>query len=896
VLTVDISPQVLDYVRPASQDGVVHDNLPIGTVTFLFTDIDGSTRLLQTLGRQYREVLERHAAILRGVLVAHEGVEISTEGDAFFAVFRSASQAVAATVAAQRGLAGEPWPDGQRVRVRMGMHTGEGQLGGDSYVGLDVHRAARIAASGHGGQVLLSAATRSLVERALPEGVSVRDLGVHRLKDLEQPENLAQLIIAGLQQDFPPLRTLETPSSLPTEQSSFIGRQRELDEISALLATTRLLTLTGPGGTGKTRLAIRIGARVGSRLRDGVFFVDLSPLNDPALVGPTIARSLGLSDQAERPIVDLLKTYLEPRELLLVLDNFEHLLPAAEFIDGLLAAAPRVKALVTSRSILNLYGEQTFEVPPLALPDPADLPDLAELTGNEAVALFLERARAASPEFVLTKESARAIVEICVRLDGLPLAIELAASRIRVLQPEEILSLLQQHLPVLTGGPTNVPARQRTLRATIEWSYELLHPPEQRLFVRLAVFAGDCTLEAAEAVCNPKSELGLNTLDGLASLVDHSLVRRYGGPGESRFRMLETIREYGHDRLEADDTLDVIAARHSGYYRDLAEVAEAHFTGPEQVAWLDRFEREHDNVRAALSRALETRDAETGLRLAAAMWRFWLQRGYLREGRAWLEAMLALEPDVVSPIRARGFTAVGGLAYWLSDADATEGAYEASVRISRQLGDRDAEAEALYNLAFVPVMRGDYPESRRRFEASLALATEIGRPDLVAQNQGRLGFVEAIGGDPHGGLRLLEEALSFSRSADDRFQIAWTVGATGRVHRLLGQHREARARYLEGLRMHAEARNLPGIGATLDSIAGLESENGRHTEAMRLMGASATLTSTTGASAPLMFSRVEDVEENARQALGDEAVEKALAEGRSMTLDEAVAYAASLAD
>ena len=870
----------------------------MGTVTFLFTDIEGSTRLLQALGPDYRDVLERHAAILRDALVTHEGVEVSTEGDSFFAVFHSASQAVAATVAVQSALAEERWPEGQRVRVRMGLHTGEGQPGGGSYVGLDVHRAARIAAVGHGGQVLLSAATRPLVEGTLPEGVSLRDLGVHRLKDLEQPEHLAELTIAGLVQHFPPLRTLETPSNLPTELSSFIGRQRELDEIGGLLATTRLLTLTGPGGTGKTRLAIRTGARVGHRLRDGVFFVDLAPLNDSALVGPTIARSLGLSDQAERPIVDLLKTHLEPRELLLVLDNFEHLLPAAEFVDGLLAAAPKLRVLVTSRILLNLYGEQTYEVPPLALPNPADPPDLAELSGNEAVALFLERARAATPDFAVTKESARAIAEICVRLDGLPLAIELAASRIRVLQPQEILARLQQHLPVLAGGPSNLPARQRTLRATIEWSYELLHPPEQRLFVRLAVFAGDCTLEAADAVCNPKGELGLNTLDGLASLVDHSLVRRYGGPDESRFRMLETIREYGQDRLEADDTVDGIGARHIDYYRDLAEVAEAHFMVPEQVAWLDRFEREHDNVRAALSRVLEVADAgtETGLRLAAALWHFWLQRGYLREGRAWLEALLSLQFEFPSPIRAKAYTALGGLAYWLSDAEATENAYESAVRISSQTGDRDAEAEALYNLAFVPVMRGDYPESRRRFEASLGLATELRRPDLVAQSKARLGVVEAIGGDPQSGLRLLEEALRFFRIAGDRFQIAWTLGETGRARRLVGQLREGRASYVEALQMHRETRNLPGIGASLDSIAALESENGRHTEAMRLMGASATLTSTTGASAPLMFTRVEDVEESARQAIGSEAVERELARGRSMTLDEAVAYAASLAD
>ncbi len=342
--------------------------------------------------------------------------------------------------------------------------------------------------------------------------------------------------------------------------------------------------------------------------------------------------------------------------------------------------------------------------------------------------------------------------------------------------------------------------------------------------------------------------------------------------------------------------MDAVGARHIGYYRDLAEVAEAHFMGPEQVAWLDRFEREHDNVRTALSRVLKVADAETGLRLAAALWRFWLQRGYLREGRAWLEALLSLQPEFLSPIRAKAYTALGGLAYWLSDAEATENAYESSVRISSQTGDRDAEVEALYNLAFVPVMRGDYPESRRRFEASLALATEIRRPDLVAQNQARLGLVEAIGGDPQSGLRLLEEALRFFRIAGDRFQIAWTLGETGRVHRLLGQQREGRARYVEALQMHSEARNLPGIGASLDSIAALESENGRHTEAMRLMGASAALISTTGASAPLMFTRVEDVEENARQAIGSEAVEKELARGRSMTLDEAVAYAASLAD
>jgi predicted ATPase/class 3 adenylate cyclase len=504
----------------------VAESLPIGTVTFLFTDIEGSTRLLKALGSGYRDVLERHAAIMREALAEYEGVEVSTEGDAFFAAFRSAPMAVAAAVAAQQRLANEPWPVGHPVRVRMGLHTGEGRRGGDSYVGLDVHRAARIAAAGHGGQVLLSAASRSLVEAALPEGVTLRDLGMHRLKDLDQPEHLGQLVINGLEQEFPAIRTLETPTNLPAELTSFVGREREVDEALELLSTTRLLTLTGPGGAGKTRLAIRIAARLQSAYADGVFFVDLAPLTDPGLVLPTVARTLGLSDQAQRSIVDLLKDHLELQNVLLVLDNFEHVLAAREGIQDLLAAAPRVKVLVTSRSRLSLYGEQEFPVPSLALPDRGAIGDLDRLSQYEAVALFVERARAAEPAFGITNENAPAVAEICVRLDGLPLAIELAASRVRLLEPGEILARLEQRLPLLTAGGANLPERQRTLRGAIDWSYELLEAPHRSLFRRLSIFAGGCTLMAVEAVCNPGGELGLDTLEGMASLVDQSLLRR----------------------------------------------------------------------------------------------------------------------------------------------------------------------------------------------------------------------------------------------------------------------------------------------------------------------------------------------------------------------------------
>jgi predicted ATPase/class 3 adenylate cyclase len=876
---------------------MVRDDLPTGTITFLFTDIEGSTRLLQALGAEYRDALERHAAIVRAALSAHDGVEVGTEGDSFFAVFRSAADAVAAAVEAQRALAAEPWPREQDVRVRMGLHTGEGRLGGDSYVGLDVHRAARVGAAGHGGQVLLSSTTRALIEGAVPADLSVLDLGMHRLKDLEQPERVSQLVISGLEQQFPPLRSLETLSNLPTELSSFVGRERELDEIIALVTRTRLVTLTGPGGTGKTRLALRVGARIGSTFQDGVTFVDLAPVADPALVGPTIARTVGLIDQAERTIVDLLEAHLASRSLLLILDNFEQVLAAAESIASLLAVAPRIKVLVTSRAVLNVYGEQAFDVQPLALPDSPDVTDPAALSTYEAVALFVDRACAADSRFTLTAESAPAVAEICMRLDGLPLAIELAASRVRVLEPSQILDRLKQHLPLVTEGPRNVPSRQRTLRGTIDWSYRLLDQADQTFVARLAIFEGGCTLEAAEAVCNPGAELGLDTVDGLASMVDHSLLSRFEAPGAFRFRMLETIREYGHDALTASGELEAIATRHLSYYRDLAETAAAgrYFLGSDQLFWLNRFELEHDNIRAAVRRAVETRDGEEGLRLAAPIWRFWLQRGYLREGRQWLERLLALEPDRVSQARVRGYSALGGLAYWLSDIDATERAYELSLHLSQRLGDRDSEAEALYDLAYVPVLRGDADEARRRFEVSLEMATQVDRADLVTQSQSSLGILLAREGKPHAARPILERSLASSRAAGDRFQITWTLAQLAQVEWLLGRYRESRERSMESLRGNVEARNLPGIQANLATVAALESQRGHHAVAMRLLGASGSVTQKTGALAPALFTQADEIDGRAREAIGDQAADQELAEGAAMTLDDAVAYVEDLA-
>ncbi len=846
--------------------------LPEGTVTFLFTDIEGSTRLLQGLGDAYGSVLERHAELVRAALADHAGVEVDTEGDSFFAVFRTASDAVRAAVSIQRSLAAEPWPDERAVAVRMGVHTGQARRGGDSYIGLDVHLAARIAAAAHGGELLLSAATESLVEPGSIDGIALRDLGSHRLKDFDTPIRLWQVLIDGLRQEFPALRSLEAPVDLPAELTTFVGRAEEVRAIGDLLVQARLLTLTGAGGTGKTRLAVRVASDARSAFPDGVFFVDLGAVSDVTLVAPTIARTLGLQERPDRETLDLIARHLESRVVLLVLDNFEQLLGAVDVVDTLLRASSRLKVLVTSRSRLGLAGEREYPVPPLAMPDPGAT-DPTALAANEAVALFVDRARTIDPGFVVGPEVLRVIAEICARLDGLPLAIELAASRTRVLEPAALLARLDDRLALLTGGGTNRPARQRTLRGAIEWSYELLPEAERALFGRLAIFAGGWTLEAAEAIGGPADTLAIDTLDGLAVLLDQSLIRRIREAAGARFTMLETIREYGIERLTADASLATMAGRHLDYFRDLAEAAEPHLLGEGQAQRLDRLEAERDNLRAALAWARDGDRPADGLRLASAAWRFWQQRGYLREGRAWLEGLLERSGDVDPAIRARAYTALGGLTYWLADAPATEDAYGAALAIWRQAGDPAAEAEALYNLSYVQVMRGDAVGARRYLEESLERATASGREDVQAMARHSLGMALAMSGDPEAGLPLLESALGYFRAIGDQYQVAWTLGELGQTYRLFGQPERARAAFVEALGMHERAGNLPGIGATLETMAALESGRGRHADAIRLLSAAAAIRATTGATAPVLYTQLGDIESAARRAIGDEAVD-----------------------
>jgi predicted ATPase/class 3 adenylate cyclase len=868
-------------------------DLPTGTVTFLFTDIEGSTRLLQRVGDAYRGLLATHDRMLRDAITTGGGVEVQTEGDAFFAAFPTAPGALKAAIHAQRAMARHRWPEGDVVRVRMGVHTGEGVLSGGHYVGLDVHRAARIAAAGHGGQVLVSDATRALVRHDLPTDVDLRDMGRHRLKDIEGPEHLHQLVIEGLPDAFPPVRTLSARlSNLPPERTSFVGREREAVEVTTLLERARLLTLTGPGGIGKTRLALKVAADQMGHFADGVYLADLSPITNPRLVPAAIARSLMVREQPGRDVLDSLADHLRDRELLLVVDNVEQVVEAASAVGRLIDGAPRLKVLATSRVPLHISGEQEFPVPPMVLPDLVRSSDIEGLAGNEAVTLFIQRAASVRPGMRLTPENAATVAKIAVKLDGLPLAIELAASRAKLLAPDAILARLGTRLSLLTTGARDRPERQRTLRNTIEWSHDLLEAEHRRLFARLGTFNGGWTLEAAEVICAPGLEV--EVLDGLGTLIDHSLVRPgQPGEGEPRFSMLETIREFAAEQLELSGERDELQRGHAEHFRNLAEEAELNLTGEARVVWLDRLEADYDNLRAAMDWAERTGDASTGLRTAAAIWRFWQQRGRLSEGRARLERFLAMEGAAArDPLRARALAALGGIAYWQNDNPVTRAAYEEAVEIARELRDPKLLASALLNLSFIPLMEQDANRAEVILREGLAAAEVAGDRLLTADFRDSIGFLEVVRGNPKDAIPLRRSALEIFREEGDAWKVANNLTGLAMISRMAGDLDAARAHLREALGMFAQASDTMSVAMVLAGSALIANDDGLPERAARLVGASARIRDELGGGIPPeLIGRWGDPASDAKKALGEEAYERARAEGYAMDTESAVAYA-----
>ncbi len=803
-------------------------DLPTGTVTLLFTDIESSTRLLNELGGRYADVLAEHRRLLREAFSSHHGIEVDTQGDAFFYVFASAKEALSAAAGAQIALRDGP------VRVRIGVHTGEPIVTGEGYVGADVHRAARIAAAGHGGQVLVSTTTAALVD------LELRDLGIHRLKDLIAAERLYQLGHV----DFPPLKTLDA-TSLPVAASALIGREREVSELVSLLRDRhRLITVTGPGGTGKTRLALQVAAELVDAYSDGVFWVPLAGVADAELVLPAMRQAFGARDELAHD--------LRERELLFVLDTFEHLVAAASDLAEVLAGASELRLLVTSRVPLHISAEFEYPVDPLS--------------ATNATTLFVERARAVGRELTVDET----VNQICVRLDNLPLALELAAARTKLLDPASLLVRLERRLPLLAGGPTDVPERQRTLRAAIAWSYDLLDEDAKALFRRLAVFAGGFSLEAAE-------EVGDADLDVLSRLVDASLLKSVG---DGRLLMLGTIREYGLERLEETGEAPGTRDRHATHFARLADRRWPELVRGNNPTWtLSTVQLDVRNLHSAIEWSLERGRAEEVFAIGSGMYPFWASFGYLRQGRRWLEQALE-RPSQSDSRRGHALAGLGDLALQEGDLEAAKQANEGSLALFRELDEPFGVAVNLAQLADIALLQGDREAARNLAEESAA----IRRQRLGSLHLGRalssLAEVSVAEADYDRARELLEEAIDcWSAEAPESNHQRACYEALGEVLRLQGDSTGAVEAFATSIRI-GQRRGEPPSPEVLDGIAALWAMLGQDERAARMAGAAERVREQLGGVMRLHPNRPLP-----------ERVEPAWSEGRAMSQEEAAEYA-----
>jgi predicted ATPase/class 3 adenylate cyclase len=894
-------------------------DLPGGTLTFLFTDVEGSTRLWEQEPEAMGDAMALHDALFEETVERHAGVVVRPrgEGDSRFAVFRRASDSVAAASEFQQRMHDERWPLSVPLRVRAALHTGEAALRDGDYYGSAVNRCARLRGLAHGGQTLVSETTAQLVWEQLPGGVTLRDLGEHALKGLTRPERVFQLVTPGVPHDFPPLLSpVRRLTNLPSQTTTFVGRRHEIDTIRQRLLDpeVRLVTLIGPGGAGKTRLGLAVAEEVLDDFLDGVFFVPLANIQEPDLLIPTIAKAIGVHETPGELVDDTLRHYVRDKTLLIVLDNFDHLLDTAPLLVDLLSGCPQLKIMATSRETLHIRGNQEFSVPPLSLPDLNRLPPLDRLLEYEAIRLFRERARDIKADFELTSENAAIVAEICHRLDGLPLAIELAAARIRLFPPQTLLARLDSRLSLLTGGLRDLPAHQQTLRGTIAWSHDLLTPHEKALFRRLSVFVGGFTFDAAEAVVqlpgndtSAPDDDGLSTLDvlnGLDSLVSKSLLHQLElavSFDEPRFRMLETIREFGREQLESHGDRDArreteaLRLQHALFYLTLAEAAESALIGPDQGEWLERLGFEHANLRAAIEWSLAMNDAETGLRLTGALWPFWHVRGYFAEGRRWLERVLALGGN--ARWRAKALSGAGTMAWSQGDFAQAVDFHSEALALYEELGHKPGIAFALNSLGVQTEAQGESDRAVELYRQSLDLYRELGDELGIADALNNLGAAAWDQEDLDRAEDFYAESLDLRRKFGDHQRVADTLYNLGDIAYYRHDYRHATDLYQESLILRRSLRARWGVALCLAALAAVASVEGHLERAARLCGAAEGLFEETGISLdPSDRSRFEEVAELLRAKMGESAYASIWTEGQRMPEHEAIEYGLAAGD
>jgi predicted ATPase/class 3 adenylate cyclase len=868
--------------------------MPRGTVAFLFTDVENSSSLWERDGATMMSALARHVSLLRDAATAHGGVLFKTVGDGTQSAFPTAPAAISAALTAQRALLAEPWPDELGpLRACMAIHAGEAEPRGGDYLAAPLNRLARLLGMARGGQILLTEAVEQLAQDGLPTGASLQELGEMRLRDIKRAERVFVLLHPDLPRDIDlPAASDQQTRNFPPALTPFLGRQEQISAIAELLAApnVHLVTLTGPGGIGKTRLAIQVGERLASSFAGGAVFVDLSTVRDPDQVLPAIGRALGLREVNAGSLINQIHSFLADRETLLILDNFEQLLGSAEVVANLLGGS-EVELLVTSRAPLRVQGEHEFLVPTLRLPDRSQRTDVAALSANEAVALFVDRARAMRPDFELTDAIAPIVAEICARLDGLPLAIELAAARIKVLPPAALLSRLERRLPLLTGGRRDAPERQRTLRDTIAWSYDLLGPDECHLFRRLGVFVGGWTMEAAEAVANPEGNL--DVLGGLTSLVEMSLVRLDETESEPRFRMLETIREYAVERLTEGGEDVTIRERHAAFNLDFAEMAEPELVRENQVEWLDRLADDGPNITATLGWLLDQNRIDEGLRLSVAMRFYWLRRAPFGEGSRWLTAFLERPADGVSPrTRARALAAAGSFNHRLGRLDETRSLYRDALALFREAGDLIGEARLLRNLASVAIDLDEFYEAESLLTESRAVADRSGNPRSVADVVGLCGTLAFAQGDYGQASARLKEASDRFRVLGDVASVMDASGDAAYMTALNGGAVAAARLFAESLSLAMDLEAPDRVSWALLGAGNLAAAKGDAAQAVRLFGAADAIQQSMQRDLrPSVDVIQERILSELRQRLGESDYLAAWEEGRALPEERAVAEA-----